>query len=43
MTWPVLPASTVVAHVLGTTVVLDQGSGALVRVDGIGALHPGPS
>ena len=37
MTWPVLPASTVVADVLGTTVVLDQGSGALVRVDGIGA------
>ena len=37
MTWPVLPASTVVAHVLGTTVVLDQGSGVLASVDSVGA------
>jgi hypothetical protein len=37
MTWPVLPASTVVAHVFGSTVVLDQGSGVLARIDGVGA------
>ncbi len=37
MTWPDLPASTVVADVLGTTVVFGQRSGMLARVDTVGA------
>ena len=36
MTWPVLPDSTVVADVLGRTVVFGQRSGVLVTVDDIG-------
>lgn len=37
MTWPELPDSTVVARVLGATVVFDQRSAMLARVDDIGA------
>ena len=37
MTWPVLPASTVLARVLDTTVLFSQQSGVLAKVNDVGA------
>ena len=37
MTWPVLSSSTVVAEVLGTTVLFSQHTGVLARVNDVGA------